>query len=394
MDNDARKTNLINIIFWGMCYFTYSYYVFGKLLSVPFPTDYTAHMEGAQQILDGDLFGFLKADSYPLWQILVASSAALFRMPLSTAAVFVCSLLNAFSFILVYRFLIRSDFCGKITAPLTCALLLSGPMYISWFSPHLYEGQGTPNIWHNPTTICVRPFAVVTFLLITRILKKCNDAHKCSIKELSLLAVMFIVCNIAKPSFMQGLLPGLALYFILKMIREKGKNISLYIKAAVAIIPGVLLLAIQWFISFYGSPGAGADNGIDISPFEVLHVFSPNVFISFVLGMAFPLYIVVCNWKTVVKKPDLHLLGCALLTSWLQMALLIETGARKNDGNFGWAYLIFMFITYVYAMREFLLWNRDYEYEKRKQRITVSVGWGLFFLQVTIGIYYTFHVYG
>lgn len=138
----------------------------------------------------------------------------------------------------------------------------------------------------------------------------------------------------------------------------------------------------------------GIDFESAISPFEVLHVFSPNVLVSFLLGMAFPIYIAICNWKTVVKKTDLHLLGCTLLMSYLQMALLIETEPRKNDGNFGWAYMIFMFITYVYAMREFLLWNRDYEYERRKQRIAVSVGWGLFFLQVTIGIYYTFHVYG
>lgn len=394
MDNDTRKINLINTIFWGMCYFTYSYYVFGKLLSVPFPTDYSSHLEGAQQILNGDLFGFLKTDSYPLWQILVALSTALFRMPLSTAAVFVCSLLNAASFILVYRFFIHSDFCGKITAPLTCALLLCGPMYISWFSPYLYEGQGTPNIWHNPTTICVRPFALATFLLITRMLKKCNDAERLSIKEIFALAVMLIMCNIAKPSFMQGMLPGLGLYFVLKMILEKGKNISFYLKAATSLIPCLLFLVIQWFVSFYWSPAAGADNGVAVSPFEVMSVYCPNIFVSFVLGMAFPLYIAICNWKTVIRKQDLHLLGCALFTSYLQMALLIETGSRKNDGNFGWAYLIFMFITYVYAMREFLLWNRRYEYEKRKQRIAVSVGWGLLFLQVTIGIYYTFHVYG
>lgn len=203
MKNDTRKSDMIYVIFWGTLFFVFSYYIFTELTKGVITKDFPSHMEGAEMILNGELLTFLKADSYPLWQIFVAL-AALFRMPVAAATALVCSPLHVADFILIIRFLDHYEFRSKTIAPLTCALLLLGPMYLPWYNPNIYLGQGTPNVWHNPTTICVRPFALATFLLIINILKKGEEQKECGRKEFVVLAVMLVCCNLAKPSFMQG----------------------------------------------------------------------------------------------------------------------------------------------------------------------------------------------
>lgn len=393
MPND-NKQGLINVIFWGCIFFTFSYYTFAKLGSGIMPSDFPQHTQAAQQLIDNGLLSFLKTDSYPLWQILVALSSILLRMPLITSATFICSLLNTVTYILLYHFFIQHGLKINFLPSLLCALLIMGPMYIPWFNPTIYLGQGTPNIWHNPTTICVRPFALATFILINNILKKDTKSQNNNTRDIIALAILLIFCNLAKPSFSQGIIPGLGLYIIIKLIYHKGKNLFYYLKIVAAFIPSVLLLVIQWFVSFYDNPSiAGENNGIAISLFEILKLYSPNVLISFILGMAFPIYISLCNWNRIIKKSDLQLLGCCMVASYLENALLVETGVRKVHGNFGWAWLLFMFLAYVFAMREFLIWNESYDYKKTISKIAISIGWGLFFIQAAIGIYYTFHLF-
>lgn len=390
---NKKKQDLINVIFWGSLFFCFSYYTFVPLSNGTIPSDILPHMKWAQQLLDNGLLSFIKTDTYPIWQILVALSTILFRMPLATSATFVCSLLNTITYVLIYYYFTQHGLKNNILPPIICALLIMGPLYIPWFNPNIYLGQGTPNIWHNPTTLCVRPLALITFILITNILKKYNDMHKYCIKDIITLAILLVFCNLAKPSFAQGIIPGLGLYFVIKLINNKGENLFFYLKIVAAFIPSALLLVIQWFISFYCATNTGENNSITITLFEIWKCYSPNILISFILGMGFPIYIALCNWTKIKKKIELQILGCALFASYLEYALLAETGARKYDGNFSWAMLLFMFLAYVFAMRELLIWNKNYDYKKTVSKITISIGWGLFFIQVAIGIYYTFHLY-
>ena len=388
------KYNLVNVIFGGCLIYTFSYSVFSKIIYGNLPSDFDAHINFARQLIDEGLLDTFVMDAYPLWQILTALSTVILKMPIAASAVFVCAMLNLSVYVIVYCFFKYYKLENGRLGQLTCALMVMGPMYIIWDNPNIYLGQGTPNIWHNPTTICVRPLALGAFILITRILQKYDELQEYTVKELVVLAVLLIFCNLAKPSFEQAVIPGLGLYFIIRLIRNRGRHFAFYFKIAIAFVPSVVLLAAQWFISFYGTPAAGEDNHIAVSLFEVMKLYTPNILISFLLGMAFPLYVIICNWKEIRKKTDLQILGCTLMAAYLQQALLMETGYRKAHGNFCWAWNLCMFLAYVFSMREFLIWNEKYDYEKKGARVMVSVGWGLFFLQTAIGVYYAFYMDG
>lgn len=388
---EHKKQNLVKLIFWGCLFFTFSYYTFDKLSNGIMPSDFPQHTAGAQQILDNGLLAFLKADAYPLWQLLVILSNILFRMPLTTGATFVCSLLNTSTFIFLYHYFSRYNLKTELLPPIICGLLVMASMYLPWYNSNIHVGMGGPTVWHNPTTVCVRPLALAAFILLTDILNH-KHPHKLN-RDIITLAILLVFCNLAKPSFEQGIIPGLGLFIILKLIANRGQDLFLYIKIIIAFVPSVLLLVIQWFIGFYNAPNVGENNSIAISLFEIIKLHTPNILISFCLVMGFPLYVAICNWKRIKKKLDLQLLGCSLLASFLEYALLMETGSRKLHGNLGWAWVLFVFLAYIFTMREFLIWNKDYNYEKHLSKITISIGWILFFIQVAIGIYYTFHLF-
>ena len=65
MKDDTRKSEMIYVIFFGILFFVFSYYIFTELTKGVITKDFPSHMEGAELILDGQLLTLLKADSYP-----------------------------------------------------------------------------------------------------------------------------------------------------------------------------------------------------------------------------------------------------------------------------------------------------------------------------------------
>lgn len=41
-------------------------------------------------------------------------------------------------------------------------LMFVQPIYIPWFNSLLFLGQGTPNIWDNPTNAATYPFTLLS----------------------------------------------------------------------------------------------------------------------------------------------------------------------------------------------------------------------------------------
>ena len=381
-----EKRSLIVATFFAVFLFVITYQVIMGAVRNPY-SDYLGHAENAELLLQSGLGPVLKEIGYPFWAFLVAGIMKLSGAPAYEASAIAGGLLNAFTYVLVFSYLAKECKEERLgIAALTWFLLLVGPFYIPWYNPDVYNDQVTPNIWHNPTTICVRPFAFLAFLLILRVLKEYEEEQKkLSAKTWLLLAACLVLCNLAKPSFVQIAVPGLAVYLLILLIRTRGKAFGFCFQTASAFVPCVCVMLWQMIVSFGTS--SSAEGGIEIAWFDVMGASSPSIPFSMLLGYLFPLYIILTNLR-IMKERDMQVTFFMWFAGFLEAAALAETGYRRYHGNFGWGYVLATFLVYVMTFRYFLKRNREYDYQNLKDRILVLGGWVIFALQLFIGIYY------
>ena len=383
-----EKKNLAIAAFFAIFLFIITYQVIMKEMKNP-GGDYLAHAKNAELLLNSGLRAVLHEIGYPLWAFLVAGIMKISRAPAYEASAIAGGLLNILTYMLVYGYLVKECKEERMwIGLLSWFLLLVGPFYIPWYNQNIYLGQFTPNIWHNPTTICVRPFAFVAFLLILKLLKGYEEEQqKFTVNNWIFLAVILVLCNLAKPSFVQIAVPGLAVYLIILLFRSKGRALKFCFQIASAFVPCVCVMLWQMVVSFGTS--SSADGGIEIAWFDVMGATSPSIPFSLFLSFLFPLYVVLTNiW--IVKERDTQLAFCMWLAGFLEAASLAETGYRRYHGNFGWGHMLSVFLIYVTAFRYFLKRNREYDYQNLKVRILVLGGWVIFILQFFIGVYYIY----
>lgn len=351
-------------------------------------SDFILHAQTATMFLEKGLFSLLRETSYPIWQLLIAGISVLLGAPIEVGAAIGTGLLNVLSYLFIYRYLVQDNQKRKRwILVLTSLFMLIGPLYMPWFNSDVYLGQGTPNIWHNPTTLCVRPFAVITYMLIIKILDKYESGEAIGKKNWLLLSGFVLICNLAKPSFFQILVPGLGIYLLILLANTKGKAFLFCVKIVVAFIPSAMVILLQFVISFMISGSAGEGNGIIISWFEVLRAYTPDLPTSLFLVFAFPTYVLITNYKELRNK-DVQLTLYMFIAGFLEAAMLAESGYRRLHGNLTWGYMLAIFFVYMTAFKYFIKKNREYDYESIKERVIVAIGWVLLILQLFIGIYY------
>lgn len=375
-----EKKNLVITVFFAVFLFVITYQVIMGAIRNPY-SDYLGHAENAELLLNSGLGAVLHEIGYPLWALLTAGIMKISRAPAYEASAIAGGILNVLTYALIYMYLIKDHKEEKFwIAALSWLLLLAGPFYIPWYNSEIYAGQVTPNIWHNPTTICVRPFAFVAFLTILKLLEEYEEEQKkLTVRDWLLLALALVFCNLAKPSFVQIAVPGLAVYLIVLLIRTRGKAFSFCFQTASAFVPCVLVMLWQLLVSFGTS--SSADGGIEIAWFDVMGASSPSIPFSMLLSYLFPVYVLLTNIR-IVRERDIQVTFFMWLGGFLEAAMLAETGYRRYHGNFGWGYVLATFLVYVVTFRYFLKRNQEYDYENVKDRILVMGGLGDFFTAV------------
>jgi hypothetical protein len=93
--------------------------------------------------------------------------------------------------------------------------------------------------------------------------------------------------------------------------------------------------------------GSEENRKIGIQPFAVMKLDSPNPLISILLGIAFPLFVLIMlGWKRVFEDKKLWLSVLFYLTSLAEYILFIEE-TEAAAGNFEWALQLAMFLLFV-----------------------------------------------
>lgn len=260
------------------------------------------------------------------------------------------------------------------------SVCLSIMMPINFFTPeNLYFGYLVPHVYHNPTMIIMKPFAIVIFFMALPLFFNSNPLSRWWILP---LAVLTSVSLIAKPSFIIAFVPALGLITFGLMLRRIADVPSIlkhpqtiiqaftfkdkahadtlplmlrpsYINWSVLII-GMVIPAISVLISqriTWTSAG-----GIGIDPLRVLYEWTlhyednadQQLVYKFIMSLAFPLLV----YGLHITKTHKNLM---LNTAWLMFAVsaifyyLFVDYTVIAAGDFGWSIQIAVLLLYITA---------------------------------------------
>lgn len=265
-------------------------------------------------------------------------------------------------------------------------VMFVGPLYFPWINSFYYLGTWSPNQWHNPTNNMVRPFAILSIILILDILE---SGDKPDWKKHVALSIMLFLSVLAKPSFIQGIAPALALYVIVETISMRRLALQKYLLLAATFLPAVCYMFVQIRVNLYEDQ---TREGIGVEFLRVQHRYVDNAGAALLAGIAFPLFVTVMAIavkKGLAKNARVLLMVCYLVSTWCEMSFLYEKGGHEGDANFAWGYMLGLFVAFVLASIEFLeMQYLDFKYENAVKK----TGLILFSVHLLFGIWVVYVV--
>jgi hypothetical protein len=238
-------------------------------------------------------------------------------------------------------------------AALTFVALTATAIYLPFFNV-IYLGQSGPTVWHNPTNMLLKPFALVAALYLEQIVFGRVAWHFAAI-----LFTSIMIGLTAKPSFALALIPVLVALVVymslparLRVLPEHWLEVDKRKTIVLATIFWLVctLVLMQWY---YIWKFLLPTNGIIFAPFALWATRTPSIPISIVLATAFPIVVTGLDvWYRVPLRG--LLLAWALVASGMTIFILFaESGARFTHGNFGWGYQISLTVLFVFAIRSY-----------------------------------------
>ena len=395
---DKKIEEKINYLFGGtLIVFCLTFAIAYKIITNG--GDYLTHAYWALDLNRYILNYMSERNPYPLWHIVVKSIYKFFCFNISASAAGATALFNCIAFwsiIYAWDFLSNKSTTLQMKVFWAICILWMGPLYAPRFNEkYYYLGQGTGNIWHNPTHIAVKGFAVLCFVWIVRLVNQEVEHRKW---EYFLLSGFLFLSVLAKPSFLQVIIPGLGMYFIYDLLRNKGDKVRLihFCRIAATFIPGVALLGVQYII-VYCSPDTSmyGERGINVAYGSVLSEWSDNLFISLLLALAFPIFVFLIDTRRLLKDNSVIIAFFYGLCGWLEAAFLYEDGNAKMQGNLTWGWSLSLLIIWMLFVIKYLDIIRDETISSKKRIVCLCLGIPLLFFQVVFGIgYFVALLYG
>lgn len=369
--------------------------------------DLKEHTRWAESIYLNSFWTVWRKIPYLFWHLCVKGCIKFFKMPTEAAAACTQGFFAGFSCLVNFHLLDRTGkkLTGKevgVAAALTSGVLgVVMALYVPWFNTYQHEGQFSINPIFNPTQTAVKSIGIICFMLAVDLIltyKGQKQIYFDKIKKTRWLYILFsailLLSVFTKPTFMFMLLPAGAVYLLIDLgialVRKDGswkKVWGFMWRIACASIPAVLYLLLEYAI-FYLWGGTSGDASVAIYPFlTAWHIYSPNVPRSLRLAMAFPVWMVITNWKYFLKSVEgrLALIGYAVGT--MEFSFLVEAGSRLAHLNFSWEMMSGMLLLWVISAAKLIELTAN-PGERKGNAIVVLVGWILLFVHFYSGLYY------
>ena len=96
------------------------------------------------------------------------------HLSFATSATLLLAALATSSAIIIYMILrnLVPNHSSLFLLSMTAVLLTVSAIYLPFFNPQIFFGQGSPNVWHNSTAISLKPFALMSAYLLISIFQE------------------------------------------------------------------------------------------------------------------------------------------------------------------------------------------------------------------------------
>jgi len=226
-------------------------------------------------------------------------------------------------------------------------LIIVISIYIPCFNRNFYLGQWSPNIWHSPTMFLLKPFALISAVLMALLLQY----KELTFKKQFILSTCLCLSALAKPSFVFSFLPAIALYQLI----YNPLNFKLHKKLLFIVLPTLLVLVWQYFSTYFLDISSTLDlkDKIIFTYFGVTKLYTSNVFISLLLAIAFPTLVCLIDFKAFLKNKILILMWLNTFIAYLQSSFLAEE-FKFDQAAFSFGYSISLTLLFIFSLIHFL----------------------------------------
>jgi hypothetical protein len=280
------------------------------------------------------------------------------------------------------KFVVSEDASANRTKALALggAVIAAGLCAFTFCLPaqNYYIGEVPPNVWHNPSTILLTPFAVALFWSSLLFLREGDTKYL----WLSLGLGAFNIA--AKPSFVLCFLAIFPLAAITRFGRRRETYQAFLLTAAIA-----CLLGLQYVYVFVIDPSGSTlvtSSGVTIAPFYVWERYTTEIPQAILASYLFPIVALSLGgrvvWQNRAVQYALALAGVGLL----EYALLAERGARALEGNFTWQAIVTQYILFLSLVAALVPWLRSQRWGIRQILIAIT-----FSAYVWAGIHFLIH---
>lgn len=384
---------------------------------------YVLHvLEGVLQDFNGHAYVYIpmftggtwvegwKELSYCMWHMTVLLLYKGFRIPMQVSVAYTACLYNLFAYFMLYWMIQKAAAAaGKREDSLRASLIAFGlcfaqALYCFWLDAGgRFLGLYSMNPIHNPTQMCVKGFSLVCLCLVYDIWQRQKNENyqglffkvEKGLKRYYIyLSFMLFLSVVAKPTFAEMFIPAVALVmlgeWIARIIRKDGSAASYFrecLKMLLCALPALGYMLLQFILYFVMGGSHGSEGSLVITGFlEVWSMYTENVGLSVLLGMAFPLFMVLINAGYFVKDDMGRLALACYGVGFLEAALLGES-AVLSFGNFLWPMMSGMLVMWVVSVLRLMALERT-QADTGLRKNLLNIAWSLFFLHVLCGFLY------
>lgn len=317
------------------------------------------------------------------------------------AMVIACTLLNALAIVIVKIVLDKYTKARLLSTGCTISLffvsMIFGGVFEQFGIINRMRGVCTPNPWHNHTYIAARPFMILAFVFgaitLASYEKDFAKGSKLSSKQLinyGLFSLFLLLTTMTKPSYTLVHLGTFGIIMVYRFFKNRCKTFRQTLFLGFCYIPTLADMLYQYSSTFTGVASTGEEQGIGFGLFRVWSYSCKNIPLAIILGLAFPLVVLIFHWKDLKTDNTFRVSWQYLLMSFAMAAILYEKGFREHHGNFFWGYQCGQFIVFMTSV---IMIIKDTlkalsEGASKKEIIILVVEWLLLGIHTIMGLWY------